>query len=502
MKILTAQQIKEADAYIIKNEPIKSIDLMDRASQQCVNWLVNKFDKTVSFTCFCGVGNNGGDGLAIARMLKQKGYEIIVYGVCFSEKHTPDFEQNISRLKSIGLQPILLTDKDYTFNLSPKTVIIDAIFGSGLTRPIDGFVAEIIHKINNTDVDIIAIDMPSGLFTESNINNKLENIILAKYTLTFQQPKLTMLFPENFKFVGEFEILDIGLHREFLETATSSYYYVTENETRLMVHQRKKFSHKGNYGHALLIAGSEGKMGAEILSARACLRTGVGLLTVLIPKKGLQIMQTAVPEAMCFCDEADNYISVLPNITSFDGVGIGPGLGKEKQTQNVLKLLIQNSTHPIVIDADALNIISENLTWMPFIPPQSILTPHPKEFERLVGKWATDEERLEKQKLLSSKHQLIIVLKGANTSISLPDGTVYFNSTGNTGMATGGSGDVLTGMITSLLAQGYLPKEAAIFGVYLHGLAGDFAKNKVGINSLIASDIIDCISNAYKQLTD
>ena len=269
-----------------------------------------------------------------------------------------------------------------------------------------------------------------------------------------------------------------------------------------IVHQRKKFSHKGNYGHALLIAGSNGKMGAEVLSARACLRTGVGLLTVLLPKNELQIMQTAVPEAMCICDETDNYISVLPNITEFDGVGIGPGIGKELPTQNVLKLLIQNSTHPIVIDADAINIISENLTWISFIPPQSILTPHPKEFERLIGKWATDEERLEKQKLLAIKNKLIIVLKGANTSISLPDGTVYFNSTCNAGMATGGSGDVLTGMITSLLAQGYSPEEAAIFGVYLHGLAGDFAKNKVGINSLIASDIIDCISVAYNYLTD
>ncbi|OFY97423.1 MAG: NAD(P)H-hydrate epimerase, partial [Bacteroidetes bacterium RIFCSPLOWO2_12_FULL_31_6] len=399
MKILTAKQTQDADAYTIKNEPIKSIDLMERASQKCVDWLVNKFDKTVSFNLFCGVGNNGGDGLAITRMLKQKGYEIIVYCVHFSEKHTPDFDTNLSRIKTIGINPILLTEKEHQFILSQKTVVIDAIFGSGLARPIDGFVAEIIHKINNTDVDIIAIDMPSGLFSESNINNNLENIIHANYTLTFQQPKLTMLFPENFRFVGEFEILDIGLHQEFLNNVNTSNYYLTLDFIKSIVHQRKKFSHKGNYGHALLIAGSEGKMGAEILSARACLRTGVGLLTILLPKNGLQIMQTAVPEAMCICDEADNYISVLPNITSFDGVGIGPGLGKEKQTQNVLKLLIQNSTHPIVIDADAINIISENLTWMPFIPPQSILTPHPKEFERLVGKWENDEERLEKQKL-------------------------------------------------------------------------------------------------------
>ncbi|PJA09590.1 MAG: bifunctional ADP-dependent NAD(P)H-hydrate dehydratase/NAD(P)H-hydrate epimerase [Flavobacteriales bacterium CG_4_10_14_0_2_um_filter_32_8] len=502
MKILTAQQTREADAYTIKNELIKSIDLMERASRKCADWLMNKFDQTITFTFFCGVGNNGGDGLAIARMLKQNGYEIMVFGVCFSEKHTPDFDTNLSRIKTIGINPILLTEKEYQFILSQKTVVIDAIFGSGLARPIDGFVAEIIYKINNTDVDIIAIDIPSGLFSTSNINNNLDNIIHANYTLTFQQPKLTMMFPENFRFVGEFEILDIGLHQEFLNKVSTSYYYLTLDLIKTILHQREKFSHKGNYGHALLIAGSKGKMGAGVLSARACLRTGVGLLTVLIPKNGVQIIQTTVPEAMCIGDAADNYISVLPDITNFDGVGIGPGLGKEKPTQNVLKLLIQNSIYPLVIDADAINIISENLTWLSFIPQNSILTPHPKEFERLVGKWSTDEERLEKQKVLSTKKKLIVVLKGANTSISLPDGTVYFNSTGNAGMATGGSGDVLTGMLTSLLAQGYLPKEAAIFGVYLHGLAGDIAKNKVGINSLLASDIINCISNAYKKLTN
>ncbi len=500
MKILTAQQTRDADAYTIKNEPIKSIDLMERASQKCADWLMEKYDASRSFSVFCGMGNNGGDGLAIARLLKQKEYEVIVYIVHFSDKHTADFEVNLNRIKEFGIDPIFLNEGNHQLSSLNNQIIIDAIFGSGITRPIGGFVVDIVHQINDANTEVVAIDMPSGLFSESNKDNKLKNIIKANYTLTFQQPKLTMLFPENYKFVGEFEMLNIGLLSEFINEVDSKYYYVTEELIKSIIHPRKKFSHKGNYGHALLIAGSEGKMGAEILASKACLRTGVGLLTVQIPKNGLQIMQTAVPEAMCLIDESPDFISELKDITPYNIVGIGPGLGKELQTQNVLKLLIQNSNNPLVIDADALNILSENPTWMSFLPSGSILTPHPKEFERIVGKWEDDEMRLEKQKAASFKHNVIIVLKGANTSISFPDGSVFFNSTGNAGMATGGSGDVLTGIITSLLAQGYKSKDASVFGVYLHGLSGDLAKQKKGSNSLIASDIIDAISKAYLQL--
>ena len=499
MKILTAQQTREADAYTIKNEPIDSIDLMERASQKCVDWLAIKFDKSVCFSIFCGIGNNGGDGLAIARLLKQNGYKVTVYIVHFSEKHTADFDVNLDKIKSLGIVPIVLTEKEHQFSLLPQSVIIDAIFGSGLTRPIKGFIGEIIQKINKTTT-IVAIDMPSGLFSESNIDNGIDTIIQANITLTFQQPKLTQMLPENYQFVGEFEILDIGLHPDFLDKVKANFYYVTKEVAKSIIHQREKYSHKGTYGHALIIAGSEGKMGAEILAARACLRTGVGLLTIQIPKSSLHIMQTSVPEAMCVIDSEENHISELTDINSYNAVGIGPGLGKEKATQNVLKLLIQNSNRPIVIDADALNILSENPTLHSFIPIESMITPHPKEFERLVGKWTNDEEGLEKQKQLSIRYQIIVILNGANTSIALPNGSVYFNATGNAGMATAGSGDVLTGIITSLLAQGYLPVEAAIFGVYLHGLSGDMAKDKVGINSIIASDLIECIPAAYNYL--
>ena len=374
-------------------------------------------------------------------------------------------------------------------------VVIDAIFGSGLTRPIDGFIADIVHQINKKE--IVAIDLPSGLFAEDNRENNFDNIVKAKTTLTFQQPKLAMLFPQNYFFVGEWIVLPIGLHQGFIEGLHSTNYVITISDIKTILKPRAKFSHKGTFGHALLIAGSKGKMGAAILSAKACLRAGAGLLTVHIPAKGLEIMQTALPEAMCSTSDENDFIADVPELSTYNAIGIGPGLGMEKQTQNTLKLLIQNANFPLVIDADALNILSENKTWLAFLPQESILTPHPKEFERLVGKWDSDEERLEMQRQFAVKHQINVVLKGANTAIALPNGDVYFNSTGNEGMATAGSGDVLTGIITSLIAQRYSSSEAAILGVYLHGLAGDVAKENLTEFGMLASDIVDAIPKAY-----
>ncbi|MDF1673016.1 MAG: NAD(P)H-hydrate dehydratase [Vicingaceae bacterium] len=500
MKILTAKQTREADAYTIKNEPIASIDLMERASKNCFDWLISKYGNKTHFTFFCGVGNNGGDGLAIARMLHYVGCEVNIYIVDFSDNHSQDFEINKKRLRDVGLEVSFLTDNNHQIEILLNSILIDSIFGSGLTRPIDGFISKIVTDINNYNNEVISIDIPSGLFSESNINNREKNIVSAKYTLTFQQPKLAMLFPQNYKYVGDFEVLDISLDQEYLSSVETNYYYISKEIIKSILHQRTKFSHKGNYGHALLIAGSKGKMGASILAALACLRTGLGLLTVQVPKVGYEIMQTSVPEAMNVIDDSEDYISNVIDTLNYDVIGIGPGIGKEELTKSAFKLLIQNSNKPMVIDADALNILSENLTWFSFLPSLSILTPHPREFQRLVGKWNNDEERLQLQIETSIKNNVIIVLKGANTSISMPDSTVYFNSTGNPGMATGGSGDVLTGMITGLLAQGYMPKDAAIFGVYLHGLAGDFAMQKIGINSIIASDIVNNISNAYQSL--
>lgn len=495
MKILTAQQIKQADEFTIKNEPISSIDLMERAAIKCVEWLKNKYNTDKSFAIFCGVGNNGGDGLAIARLLTENNYRVKVFVVEFSKNYSKDFELNLEKLKKTNVELVILSEKDFQFKIAAESIVIDAIFGSGLNKPIEGFVAKIIHQLNSHQV--VSIDIPSGLFGEDNQHNNIKNIITASYTLTFEQPKLAMMFPQNNIFCGECTILPIGLHPDYIKTVETPYFFTTKQDVKGLVLPRQKFSHKGIYGHALLIAGSLGKMGAAVLSSKACLRSGVGLLTVHVPTVGLQILQTAVPEAMCSVDEENNHFTAIKNTEKYQAIGIGPGIGLEKQTQNALKLLIQNTTLPMVIDADALNILAENKTWLSFLPNNSILTPHPKEFERLVGKWSNDEERLKLQIDFSAKNNVIVVLKGAHTSISTPSGNVYFNSSGNPGMATAGAGDVLTGIITSLLAQGYLPENAAILGVYLHGVAGDIALEHTGEEALIASDIISAIADAF-----
>ena len=502
MKILTAAQIREADAYTIKNEPISSIKLMDRAADELVNWLIVhiKIFTRFEYTFFCGVGNNGGDALVMARIFKERKFRAKVYIVESSKNYSPEFEFNLKRLEEVNITPIFLTEENTNFELHENTVIIDAIFGTGLSKPVTGFVAEIIKKINTKEQEIISIDIPSGLYADSNIQNKSEAIIRATRTLSLQQPKLAFFYPENHQFVGDFNIIDIRLHPAFLKEVSTNYFYTTYSEIRYLVKRRSKFAHKGTFGHALLICGSKGKMGAAVLAAKSCMKTGTGLTTALIPEIGLNVLQIAVPEVMCIATTTKDYINELPTLSSFSAVGIGPGIGTEKQTQNVLKLLIQNSKSPLVIDADALNILSENKTWLAFLPPNSILTPHPKEFERLVGKWNNDEERLTLQKELAQKHQLYVVLKGANTAIACPDGKVFFNSTGNPGMATAGSGDVLTGIITGLLAQGYEPKIAAILGVYLHGFAGDEALKKVGEVALNATDIIEHIHCFFQQI--
>ena len=495
MKILTSQQIKLADEFTIKNEPISSIDLMERAATRCFDWIKIHYKIENSFSIFCGVGNNGGDGLVIARLLAENQYQVKVFVVEFSKKYSNDFELNLEKLKKTKVEIVILTENDFQFKIPINTIVVDAIFGSGLNKPIDGFVAKIIHQINSHQ--IVSIDIPSGLFCEDNQNNNSKNIITARYTLTFQQPKLAMMFPQNDLYFGECSILPIGLHPDFIKKINTNYFFTTKQDVKELVAPRKKYSHKGIYGHALLVTGSYGKMGSAVLSSKACLRTGVGLLTTHVPKEGVQIIQTSIPEAMCSASYEDKFIADIPLLDNYDAIGVGPGIGMDKPTQNALKLLIQNAKNPMVIDADAINILSENKTWLAFLPNLCILTPHPKEFERLVGKWNNDEERLALQIDFSVKNNVIVVLKGAHTSISTPEGHVFFNSSGNPGMATAGAGDVLTGIITSFLAQGYLPEKAAIFGVYIHGVAGDIAVENIGEEALIASDIIENLPQAF-----
>lgn len=503
MKIFKTGLVKLIDKYTVEHEPILSIDLMERAASQVTDWLINKFNNDREFFVFAGPGNNGGDAMVVARLLTYTNYKVNVYIVKFSDKFSDNFNINYSRLEELSKKEnqlkinILTQDSEFPI-INSNNIIVDGIFGSGLSRPLAGFPAKVVNHINDSDATVVAVDIPSGLFGEDNSNNNIQNIVKADFTLTFQFPKLSFLFPENDKYVGEWHILDIGLDKNIINEIETDYFYFLKNEIKLK--SRKKFDHKGKYGHALLIAGSYEKTGAAILSSKACLRTGVGLLTVHVPQSAYEIMQTAVPEAMLMIDETETNFLKKELLNKFNAIGIGPGIGKKKSMRMALKTVIENSDVPIVFDADAINILAENKEWLNNIPKNSIFTPHPKEFERLVGKSTNNFDRSKMQVDFAKKYNVYVVLKGANTAVACPDGKIYFNSTGNPGMATAGSGDVLTGIILSLLAQGYSSKDAALIGVFIHGLAGDIAADEMSEEALIASDIISCLGKAFKEI--
>jgi NAD(P)H-hydrate epimerase len=501
MKLFTCTQIAEIDQLTMKLEPISSVDLMERASGQIAEWIIRRVETDREIYVFAGPGNNGGDALVITRLLAWRNFRCTVWLADFGRTISDDHASNLQRLKDQDKVLIkTINSGDSIPNIPTNTLIIEGLFGSGLNKPLSGLAKSIIERINKSGVTVISIDMPAGLFGEDNSANDTSAIIRANHTLTFQFPKLSFFFPENDQFVGEWEVLSIGLHPEAILRTESVFFSLNKTLISGILKKRDKFSHKGIFGHALLIAGSYSKMGAAVLASKACLRGGVGLLTSHIPQRGYEIIQNSVPEAMISIDPSETVFSEVPDLSPFSAVGIGPGLDKKSETQLALKTLLRAKPNKLVIDADALNILSENQDWCSHLPEKSILTPHPKEFERLAGPSANSFDRLQKQLQFSVRYQVIVVLKGAHTCITFPDSSAYFNSTGNPGMATAGSGDVLTGIILGLLAQSYSPEDAALIGVYLHGLAGDLAAARWSEHALIAGDIVDQMGNAFLQL--
>ncbi len=500
MKILNIDQIRSLDKSTIEHEPIAPLNLMERAALTFVDWFVDRFTNKTLTKVFCGLGNNGGDGLAIARLLLEREYPIEVYVVRYAPRESDDFIHNHRRLK-------LVIENIHYIELSTdipairhNEVIIDAILGSGLSRPAEGIVKDAIDAINRAPATIVSVDIASGLYADQpNASNDV--IIEPDYTITFQLPKLAFVLPKNGRYVGDWHIVDIRLHKRYIDLAPTPYYFTQPREARLLLRKRDRFSNKGSFGHALLLAGSYGKIGAAVLAARACLRSGVGLLTVQVPQCGYTILQTVVPEAMCRPDKNQNVLTeALPLLfdestapADYSAVGIGPGIGQAPETLAMLKGLLPTLKKPIVVDADALNLLSENRELLKLLPPNSILTPHPKEFERLTKKWANDYQKLDLLREFAKKYRVVVVLKGAYSAVATPDGDIHFNSTGNPGLSTGGTGDVLTGILTSLLAQGYDPVEVAVLGVFAHGLAGDQVAKQRGPIGMTASDIIDAL---------
>jgi len=498
MKVLSAQQLYKADQITIKKGGITAVDLMEQAATLCFQWIHNRLQgNSVPIQIFCGTGNNGGDGLVIARHLKQHGYDVHTFIVNCGNKRSDAFLSNYERLKEIGVWPEMITCSSEFPKVAEDDMIIDAIFGLGLSRSPEGIIKETIQFINNTNSYVLSIDFPSGLFSDKAVTD-VDSVVKAYQTLTFQTAKLAFLLPDNQDFVGNWDVIDIGLDAEFLSTVETDIYLTYQPDVQILYRFRNKFSHKGNYGHSLIIGGSFGKIGAVLLASKAALTIGSGLVTAYLPKCGYQIIQTALPEVMVEVD-AENELQYFNSKIQATAIGIGTGMGTHAKTVEGFKQFLQKNKLPLILDADAINILSENKSLLKLLPENSVLTPHPKEFERLVGKWKNDYDKLDKLKALSKKHKLVVVLKGAYTAIAF-QGDLHFNTTGNPALATAGSGDVLTGIITGLIAQQYTPIASAILGVYLHGKTADLAMNSMVYETFTASDSIEYFSDAFLDL--
>ncbi len=499
MKIFSAQQIYAADKFTIEKQGIDSNALMERAAAQIFEWMHARLQgANVKIHLFCGIGNNGGDGIALARHLLEHGYEIAVYVVNYSDKRSKDFLINLDRLKERKVWPEFLDSNCDFPEIGREDIVVDAIFGIGLNRKPDAWVVKLIAHINASMAFVLAVDIPSGLFMDRSPKDN-NAIVKANFVLSFQAPKLPFFLPETGIYLNQWELLDIGLDGEFLMKEPTDFEFIGKPEVMPLYRPRLKFSHKGNYGHALILGGSYGKIGAVQLAAKACLAAGSGLVTAYVPECGYVPLQTGLPEVMVMTDDEEDRIRDIELDITPTSVALGMGMGTHEDTVKAFVAFLKTNTAPLVLDADALNIISKNKDLLSQLPPNSVLTPHPKELQRLLGDWKDDFEKLEKAKEFATEHKLVLVIKGAHT-MTLYEGKAYINSTGNPGMATAGSGDVLAGMICGLIAQGYPPLHAAIFGVYLHGLAGDLCVPELGYESLTASKLIGAIGKAYIKL--
>lgn len=499
MHILNAQQVREWDAYTIAHTPITSLQLMEKAATACVDWIADNYGHETSFAIFCAKGNNGGDGLAIARLLYLKGYKVTVSILEFGKLGTDDFQSNLQRLHELDILIRFVPTKETIPAIDKDEVVIDALYGSGLNRPLDGLSRLLVEHLNNSGAAIISIDLPTGLYADKSLDDGLA--IRASHTLTFQCLKPAFLVSENELYTGKLHVLDIGLQPAFLETIKSQYILADEHLARAIYVPRSRFSHKGSHGHSLIIAGSYGKMGAAILASRACIRSGTGLLTVYIPKCGYSIMQIACPEAMVITSNDETTVDPInADLQKYAAIGIGPGIGTGESTLKLLETIIHSSRNRMVFDADALNLISRNIDLLNTPHSDWIITPHPKEMERLFGTVRNDFERIEQARLAAKKYNIVVVLKGKFTCIATPGGMTYFNSTGNAGLAKGGSGDVLTGIITALLANGYSAEGASILGCYLHGKAADLIAPIRSEESMTPGDLIEFIGAGFLSL--
>lgn len=497
MKILNAEQLCLADKNIMRNQKISSVELMGRAANSCFQWLIDHLnDGDRQIFIFCGVGNNGGDGMAIASLLMENGFEVKVFEILFSNQFSDDFLFYKNKWVQSGEKVFSIHSGSDFPKINSPAVIIDAVFGYGLNRPPEKWLQQLFHHLNESGQEIISIDVPSGLYLNK-IPAAEEVVVNATHTLTFEFPKLVFFLPQTATFAGQWHLMSLQSGIEDMQGVECHQFLIDREMIVHLLKPRLRFSHKGTFGHALLIGGSYGKIGAMLLSAKACLRSGAGLASVFVPRCGYLPFQSALPEIMVMADEADKQLEDIKIPEKFTATGIGMGMGLHPKSIRALHRFLLKNKSPLLLDADALNILAQKKDWLSLLPPQSVLTPHPKELERLIGSWNDDFEKIEKTQAFALQYQAVVLVKGAHTLVVTPD-AFWVNTTGNPGMATAGSGDVLSGIITGFLTQGHAAKDAAILGVYLHGLAGDLTvAGRQSEASLIASDIIENLGNAF-----
>ncbi len=502
MKLFTNSQISSIDSYTVEHEPILSVNLMERAVRKLFDWFKTKYNHSQHIYLFAGPGKNGGDGLALARMLIIDGYRVSLFLVHETDNIADETRINLDRLVVNPKASVVKVESYFDFPvIGAGDVVVDAIFGAGLSRPCSGISLDVVKFINSSIAEVVSIDVPTGFRGENNCGVDADGVVKASWTVTFQFPKISFLLSDLAECLGNWVVLDIGLHAGAIENEESDFYYFEAQDVAAVLKNRKPFSHKGTYGHVLLCAGSKGMIGAAVLASKGCVRAGVGLLTVHLPACGVDVMQSSLPEAIVSTDADSDSLSVIPDMSKFSVVAVGPGLGQKTVTQMFLReLLSVAGAKPMILDADALNIMSLNPEWWSLVPEMSIITPHPGEFDRLTEHHSNAWSRMMSAIDFAETHKVVVVLKGHNTLVASPDGTAFFNSSGNAGMASGGCGDVLTGILAALMAQGYQATDAALLGVYLHGLAGDIVLGRQSEESLIASDIVEEIGAAFKQI--
>ena len=504
--VVTVEQMRRAEAHTMRTEPIASVDLMERAGARCASWIsiaakagTCRPGSGGGYLVLAGPGNNGGDGLVIARHLHASGFKVHVLLPPLGDRTSPERDLQLKRAREAGVVVVTLEDGELP-EMGPADVIIDALYGIGLRGPLEGWITSLITSINAIGVQVVAVDIPSGLQADGPSDGPC---LRATWTLTFEWAKTALVVPEHADAVGELVVLSVGIRPDPGLEKFGTLQLMDGSDLRALLHPRPSAGHKGTFGHAVLVAGSAGKLGAALLATRACARSGVGTVTVHLPGVGPALLHATIPEAMCSSDGCSTHVTQVPKDLVGSAWGVGPGLGSHADTALMLKRLIQDPPAPLVLDADALNILAANPTWSAFLPAGTILTPHPKELDRILGSTSIDtNDRWTKARELAVRIGCVVVVKGATTAICTPAGHVLLQRWNNSGLAKGGSGDALTGLITGLRAQGYESVASACLGVYLHGTAAHAVAQQRGYDGMLISDVIEALPEAWKLVRE